>query len=287
MKPIASSFSHLNFKTKVRNFQRHSLKEIINSEPLEVTKFTDLINYVSEIYYQNREQNLFFRGQGCYEIDNKTVLLPKIYRDLPERNKGKELKERINNLKIKSDELFKFLGNQWTPPIGLKKDIRYFDEIKWAIIQHYDILETGTPLLDFTSSLHVACSFASLKGNEAKGFKTRKEGMVYVVSLPNYPELISYSPIQGILNIKLLTIGSPEAKRPYFQDGYIAGPFPLTELNNPKRIQFFNFSKRLIAKFKILDNGSFWSDGYQRISENLLYPKDDYFNKLCEEFKKQ
>jgi hypothetical protein len=84
----------------------------------------------------------------------------------------------------------------------------------------------------------------------------------------------------------LLSVCPPQAQRPFFQEGYLAGPFPNYQLDNPKRVDQIDFSRRLIAKFEIpMDTSKFWGKGFSKIPIAKLYPDQDDIKQICEELK--
>ncbi|MBN2502111.1 MAG: FRG domain-containing protein, partial [Anaerolineales bacterium] len=157
------------------------------------------------------------------------------------------------------------------------EEIQGFDELKWkkyiqwSILQHYEV--SYTPLLDFTHSLRVACSFAQINAYEGEGF-------VYIFGLPYIMNRVSHNSEHDIVNVRLLSICPPEALRPYFQEGYLAGTEDITDEYDSKDI--LDFNNRLIAKFRIPSQAKFWGTGFSRIPKNVLYPKRDRIGKLCE-----
>jgi hypothetical protein len=85
----------------------------------------------------------------------------------------------------------------------------------------------------------------------------------------------------------LLSVCPPQAQRPFFQEGYLAGHFPNYQLDNPKRVEQFDFSRRLIAKFEIpMNNKNFWGRGFSRIPRVKLYQNNDEIKRICETLKK-
>ena len=144
--------------------------------------------------------------------------------------------------------------------------------IQWSILQHYEVCRT--PLLDLTHSLRVACSFAQL-------FSENAEAYVYVLGMPYLTNRISINSEHDLVNIRLLSICPPDALRPYFQEGYLAGT---TDINyvyeNKKELDFRN---RLIAKFVIPRSQKFWGEGFDSIPWRVLFPRGDRVGKLCHE----
>jgi len=131
-------------------------------------------------------------------------------------------------------------------------------------------------LLDITQSLHVACSFAFDRNSGGTG-------IIYVLGMPWQTDAIGYNAFEELINLRLLSVCPPQAQRPFFQEGYLAGPFPNFQLDNPARRNQFDFSRRLIAKFEIpVDNEAFWGEGFSIIPRSKLYPADDNIMEICD-----
>ena len=144
--------------------------------------------------------------------------------------------------------------------------------IQWSILQHYEVC--GTPLIDFTHSLRVACSFAFLRNHDEHAY-------VYAFGLPYITNRISINSEHDLVNIRLLSICPPDALRPYFQEGYLAATSDVEHDYDSK--SELDFNRRLIAKFKIINNGKFWGRGFSVIPESALYPEKDIFHNICKE----
>jgi uncharacterized protein YutE (UPF0331/DUF86 family) len=85
--------------------------------------------------------------------------------------------------------------------------------------------------------------------------------------------------------VRLLSICPPDALRPYFQEGYLAGTEDITtEYESKTELDFKN---RLIAKFEIPNEPSFWGRGFSKIPEAVLYPKGDRVEKICDLIKEK
>ena len=151
-------------------------------------------------------------------------------------------------------------------------EVRRKKYIQWSILQHYGVCET--PLLDFTHSIRVACSFAHF-GSDSK------HGYLFVFALPYITNRISINSEHDLVNIRLLSICPPDALRPYYQDGYLAGTEDITMDYDSKTE--LDFKNRLIAKFKIPNNRTFWGKGLSKIPEFVLYPEEDRIGELCKE----
>jgi hypothetical protein len=277
MKALLTAFSHLNLEKKDNKVLNKDwskpikLEEIQKSSPMKVNSYDDLVKNVAQILYRNRNLTLFYRGQGAdYTEDGKTIILPSIYRK--KDNTKLLLKERFKILEVKSNKLKKLFREQSIPLVGTIM-LNKYPEIAWSILQHYETC--GTPLLDLTHSLHVACSFAF---DQNKG----DSGIIYVIGMPYQSDAIGYNTFEELVNIRLLSVCPPQAQRPFFQEGYLAGPFPNYQLNNPKRVTQFDFARRLVAKFEIpTNNKDFWGNGFGRIPEDKLYPSNDMIKDIC------
>jgi hypothetical protein len=139
-----------------------------------------------------------------------------------------------------------------------------------SVLQHYQVC--STPLLDFTQSIRVACSFALLDYPSDLAY-------VYVFGLPYLTNRISSNSEHDLVNVRLLGICPPQALRPYFQEGFLAGTEDIT--NEYDRKVELDFNNRLIAKFSIPTDKSFWAKRDQSIPNEWLYPQDDKVEAIC------
>jgi hypothetical protein len=277
MRSIKTSFCHINLDLKDDKpnnptwSKTRNLDEILMSHPRRVNTYDQLVNDVAQIHYRNRERVLFYRGQSVdYMSDNKTIILPTIYRLKGE--KRLMLKERFKTLEIKTAELKKAFRESKIKYAGTRM-INQYPEIAWSMLQHYNVCDT--PLLDLTHSLHVACSFA-FDRNEGD------TGVIYVLGMPWQFDALGYHSFDELLNLRLLSISPPKAQRPFFQEGYLAGPFPNYRLDSPGRKEQFDFARRLIAKFEIPIEDSFWGQGFSKIPHDKLYQETDEIKNICE-----
>ena len=149
-----------------------------------------------------------------------------------------------------------------------RKNIRVYEILRWSILQHYDVCPT--PLLDITHSIRVACSFAHYDVNH------QDEVFIYVLGMPQINGSVTASSEQGIQIIRLLSICPPNAKRPHYQEGYLAGEFPT--IGYIEKAEYsrgeMDFARRLICKFRIADRNSFWDEDFKPIPETYLCPDD-------------
>jgi len=246
-------------------------KKIFSSEPLPINKYTELVDFNAKIAYLNKDFLLFYRGQ-CLDYISRSgssTFYPSIYRK--EYISPRELKDLFSRLDKSSNELIKiFIDNN----IEGHKELKHKKYIQWSLLQHYQIFKT--PLLDFTHSLHVACSFAQYNNNSEYGF-------VFIFGLPYITNRISINSEHDIVNIRLISISPPDALRPYYQEAYLAGTTDITDDYDQKTE--LDFRNRLIIKIKIPNDISFWGNEFNRIPDRVLFPTNDKMLSLLDPLK--
>ena len=247
-------------------------KTISEASAYKVKTYQQLLNWVAKLAILNKDHLLFFRGQSNdhRNQNGSSTFFPSIYRG---RLKKDEIKLRFERLRHASEILVESFKRK---KLDGYIDIRRKKHMPWSILQHYGVCET--PLLDFTHSLGIACSFAQLR-------QDRDCGYVYVFALPYITNRISINSEHDIVNVRLLSICPPDALRPYYQDGYLAGTEDITTNYGRKKEQL-DFKRRLIAKFQIPFGTNFWEIGLSTIPSSVLYPEEDKILTLCDEIKK-
>ncbi|MHA1703533.1 MAG: FRG domain-containing protein [Promethearchaeota archaeon] len=248
-------------------------KKIFSSQALYIHKYSELVDYNAKIAYLNKDYLLFYRGQ-CQDYLSKSgssSFYPSIYRE--EYISSGELKHLFNHLDKASNELIKIFEDNDIEE-G-RKELKRKQYIQWSLLQHYQICKT--PLLDFTHSLRVACSFAQCNNDSDYGF-------VFIFGLPYMTNRISINSEHDIVNIRLISISPPAALRPYYQEAYLAGTTDITDDYDQKTE--LDFRNRLIIKIKIPKDGSFWGKEFNRIPDELLFPKNDRLLALLNPLKK-
>ncbi len=242
-------------------------KLVAGSEGYEVPSFRALVELVAKTAYLNKDYLLFFRGQNTDYLNkaSKSTFYPTIYRGdyLQQRevNYRFEILSGACHLLVRRFDEAKITG---TPELRRKK------LIQWSILQHYEVC--STPLLDFTQSLRVAASFAQLHSKKDISF-------VYAFGMPYLTNRISNNSEHDLVNIRLLSICPPEALRPYFQEGYLAGTEDLENSYDSK--SELDFNNRLIIKFRIPNTKQFWGKHFHAIPKDALYPKEDQIQDIC------
>ena len=255
-------WSHLSENPK----ERLPVPEIRASKPKLIRSYPELVQAVAKLAFHNPEYALFFRGQrrDYVNTQEQTSCYPTLYRSGEGgRLKDSELSRRCEQLEHYRRALAAAFKQQKLP--GFDK-LEKFPELAWSVLQHYEVCPT--PLLDVTHSLRVAASFATSK---------EQDGIVYVYALPHPNGTLTYSAEEELLMVRLLGICPPDAKRPYFQEGYLVGSFPVVR---ERRGPHLDVARRLIGKFQ-LEAKAFWSEDFARIPDAALYPAHDSILQLC------
>ena len=234
-----------------------------------VSTFRQLMEDTAALAYLNKDHMLFFRGQTV-DFRNKSdrsTFYPSIYRGdmVPKR----EIEHRFDILLQASAKLVEQLEDRTKDGVRELKRKKY---IQWSILQHYEVC--NTQLLDFTHSLRVACSFALIDNPNSQAY-------VYVFAMPYITNRISINSEHDLVNIRLLSICPPDALRPYFQEGYLAGTADIEHEYDSK--SELDFNRRLIIKYQIPNRDSFWGADFSILPKNALYPKNDIFYSICKE----
>jgi hypothetical protein len=262
---------------KIEGKLTEQIKSFIGSDDVAVSQgfpvksFRDLQMHMAQLSCLNKDYILFYRGQKSdYKADSRSKessFYPTIYRGVL----TPDLKEiRWRQLEYASRKLVEYLREE---KISSLKLIERKHLLQWSILQHYEVVPT--PLIDVTQSLRVACSFALLDNPIGEGEDC---AYVYAFALPYVNHRISIDSEDYLTNIRLLSIAPPEALRPYHQEGFLVGEdFIQKEFAVKKELDLNN---RLIAKFSIPKNNSFW-DIETAIDKSILYPNNDIINEIC------
>lgn len=253
--------------------QRTYVKDVRLDRGLIINNYPDLVKAVASISYNNPDYNLYFRGQTneyqqLVKKGQVCTCYPSIFRGWVPAGATRDSTRRWFKLLDEScDELL----TNWQ--FGDPGKLRNFDELKWALIQHYQVFRT--PLLDLTQSVRVAASFAFQQNQENYGY-------VYVFGFPNVNGSISFYVEDELVLVKLQSAAPPEALRTHFQEGYMVGHFPYDQKRHVNK----DVARRMIAKFRVRNDSQFWSDDFPAIPQNALFPQNDnvqaFFNELKE-----
>lgn len=229
-----------------------------------VENYLDLAQKIAELQYRNRDYVLMFRGQAndYKNRQSNTSLRPSMFRSREGASGSTDIQMRYERLKRAEDLLvaqYSHMGHD---------RLRRYQLIRWAILQHYEVCDT--PLLDVTSSIRIAASFASMSNTN--------EAFIYAVGLPNISGAITASAEASVTILRLSSVCPPQAVRPHIQEGYLLGEYPEISTWNQKR-QYENyetdFGLRLVAKFRFNPH-SFWNadKNFPQVPRAALYPSE-------------
>ena len=244
-------------------------KDVASGDGYPVDTYRELVEFCAALAYLNKDHLLFFRGQGVdfKNKNDKSTFYPSIYRG--DYLQKREVEHRFDILSQASSKLVDLLSTRTKDGTRELKRKKY---IQWSIVQHYEVC--GTPLIDFTHSLRVACSFAQLENGNDHAY-------IYVFALPYITNRISINSEHDLINIRLLSICPPDALRPYFQEGYLAATSDIEHEYDSK--SELDFNRRLVVKFRIPNTSQFWGKDFKIIPRSALYPQDDVFHSICKE----
>lgn len=243
----------------------------VRRTPIKIETFHDLVVEIAELAYLNPDYMLFFRGQESL-IRNRTLatLYPSIYR----YELRSEIDREFKILNFASKKLVEILSRE-NVQIGNIEEIKRIKKMQIAILQHYEVCKT--PYLDVTHSLRVACSFATNKLTD--------KGYIFVLALPYLTGRISVDSEDDITNMRLISICTNNAKRPFFQDGYLVGTEFTDRYYTEKNL--LDFNNRLVAIYEFDNTPNFWGSNETRIINEVLYPENDPMIAICDEIKKE
>lgn len=231
-----------------------------------VKSYFDLAMKVAELQFLNRDHVFMFRGQSSDYRTTKhnSMLKASIFRNDGNRVPGNTALERRFKTLQKAEDLLieRYASEKFN---GFER-VRRHRVIRWAILQHYEVCPT--PLLDVTSSLRIAASFAT-DGNDSE------EAYIFAFGVPNISGAVTASSEAGLQIIRLSSACPPDAVRPHIQEGYLLGEYP--EISDVRQKNHYgiwemDFGRRLIAKFRF-NPKSFWSsENYPPAKTGALYP---------------
>jgi hypothetical protein len=236
-----------------------------------VSSFHELVGHVAFLGSMNKRLALFYRGQV-----SKWAPIPTLFRD-SWTCFGSEQRFIINNgttrlqywdeLELIGRQVYKVCKDLGLPRRHGLQEVR---EVQWAVIQHYGLWPT--PLIDLSSSLRVAATFAlDLKCGSARN---PRYGFLYVVGMPHSTGSITFDIDQNLVLARLHSCCPPVASRPHYQDGFLVGRFPMYSVTGAS-IQISNLTNRLIALFKLEDHGEFWNEDFPILRQDALSMAED------------
>lgn len=243
-------------------FRDHDGSPLRAVERRSVKSYQQLVTEIAQLATANRDQIFLYRGQSVdyHNRDGSSSLFPTIYRGDPLYKT--ELQARFQALDAATADLQRERSLSQALRSGGRLERKFS---RWAILQHYNVCPT--PFLDISHSLHVACSFASLNNKAGNGF-------VYVLGFPYPHGSVSLFADEDLVSVRLLSVTPHQAKRPHFQEGYVAATLDVeVEYDDKSEL---DFGRRLVAVFELaLDDREFWGAGFGPIPESLLFPDDN------------
>jgi hypothetical protein len=234
-----------------------------------VSGYIDLVERVAELQFANPAHLFLFRGQSREHrnINQRTMIRPSLVRGRGTADPTPdELRIRFAKLK-ESEERLRDLFNR--EQLDGRRDVARYRVRRWAILQHYEICDT--PLLDVTSNLRIAASFATNVNCDW--------GYLYVLGVPHLAGAITASVDASVEVMRLASICPPISMRPHIQEGFLLGEYPELidlEAKGHYRPYELDFGRRLVAKFRF-DPKTFWrnSANFPQIERAALFPDDD------------
>ncbi|MBR1122314.1 FRG domain-containing protein [Bradyrhizobium lablabi] len=251
-----------------------------NAASIEVDSYAKLVDVVSFLSVMNKRLTLHFRGQAENWPLRSAIFRPTwrslsgTHHTLPadEDTRGKIW----NHLNGPISKIVHSVCDNL--PMPRPNTLRMFREAVWAVAQHYDLWPT--PLIDVTPSLRVAASFALWNGQGT--------GYLYVVALVPSTNSVTFDADQHIVLARLQAVCPPVAKRPHYQDGFLAGRFPfvspVSNMVDSDPDYFSRLNRRLIARIHLNDAaagaklpipGGFWSADFPIMSARSLMPSEE------------
>lgn len=246
--------------------------EEANNAVWEVRSYRELVEKVAFLASMNKRYALFYRGQR-HDYNPLPMLFRDSWRCFHDDKTFKIGEEQLEAYWQVLDELgsevFHICRNT-AGGVPRKRGLRDIREVQWAVIQHYELWPT--PLIDITSSLRVAATFAM--GFQRGTAAEHSEGYLYVVAMPHLTGSIGFDIDRHIVLARLQSCVPATACRPHFQDGFLLGRFPMYEAT-PRIGKKSSLLRRLVAKFKLIDDGSFWNADFPMIPKAALLPDND------------
>ena len=176
--------------------------DVARVAPFPVASYSELVEHSAKLAYLKKDQLLFFRGQPR-DYTNKagaSTFYPSIYRE--DMLRREETSVRVRRLDRAAQQLRALLRSG---RIEGHPDVTRRLHVQWSILQHYGVCDT--PLIDFTHSARVACSFA-MRGQDSE------TPLGSVFGLPYVTHRISFNSQHDTVIVRLLSICPPLALRP-------------------------------------------------------------------------
>jgi len=272
MKGINDYFTFLSTSTeKGTIIDQESSVRPVNDPGYSIKSYPQLLNCIAAIKYQNPSFDIFFRGQNKdYPTNDNGLtsgLYPSIFRNAFNRPSGaltppKIVQRRYEILNKAENILIDELSN---PDLKFNAQMfKRFPILRWSILQHYEICDT--PLLDVAPVLDIALTFGSGQDQDS--------AYLYGIALPRHTQIVSNSVLTETQSINLAQICPPNFLRPHYQNGFLIGNYPSVMNYEVKIRGTYNFSNRLLVKFKIENIGELTRTGFNKLLTELIMPDE-------------
>src|SRR5690349_20299962 len=154
--------------------------DVARAAPFPVASYRELVEHSAKLAYLNKDQLLFYRGQTRDYVNKAgaSTFYPTIYRE--EMLRREETSVRFRRLERAAQQLRELFR---VGRIDGHSDVSRKLHVQWSILQHYGVCDT--PLIDFTHSARVACSFAMQPRHS-------DQPIVFVFGLPYVTNRISF-----------------------------------------------------------------------------------------------
>jgi hypothetical protein len=237
--------------------------ELRAAEPTPVATFTGLVRNVARVASLRHGDFIFYRGQthDWRSKSGKTTIYPTLFRP-PAGATALRTAEVVARKQTLDDAIAKIRARY--RELGHTNELWRYREFATALLQHYELV--ATPMVDLTTSLHVAASFARGAGGDGAG-------VVYVIAMPYPTETLSLYPRYGMALARLQSLCPPDARRPQFQEGWLVGRMPLTAEKTPDD----DLGGRVVAKYALPAGPAFWDGQFHPIPQDALLPEHDPF----------
>lgn len=291
--------SYIEWGRRINSTDRHGIDDLSDVayppgspqllENMTINNFTDLMDLVAFLAVMNKNHTLLFRGQTCNISPLPTLLRARWAPPGVDQGITFDLDGARDHywkqLELVGDLIYPVLRDEGLPRWRHMKCRSY---ARWAVIQHYELWPT--PVLDFTTSLRIAASFAfGLRKHAANGYL-----YIFCTSrlrsdLMNLPSRVDNEPAESLLAFRLNSVCPPKARRPHLQDGALISAYPMDNSSDLKSTNSSLLSN-LVAKVELTNNGHFWSDEFPIHNKASLLPdieQDELHQKLqsCVQFK--
>ena len=239
---------------------------VLDAGPIEVHDFGDLLKKNAEVVSRNTRYSIFYRGQTrqYYDRNGKVSILPSIYRGVTLKDEA-ALEKRFEIL----DDSVKLLRGKLTGNFSRGLDPKFLRTVNcWAIIQHYELF--GTPLIDVTQSLRVACAFALQEAHVSE----REGPVIYDIALPFAAGPLTLDDNEELYLMKLDALMPPDALRPFIQESYLVGNELIRK--SGEDIARSDLKRRVIASFRLCGNKEKWRNEIGFKADSLMVGGDKY-----------